>query len=249
MIKQKFPRAMSYALIVACASSVAACQVAGLKPEQSSSSEQTVSAAPQEVSSFNEPIYLLANPEVKDQIKAGKYKSGLEHFEKVGLTTKKPDGESYESFFTGTSGNDTIKAIGQGEHTHFSGVDLEVVPGQDGPLPLRPKSLGTGEVDILVGTTEGSDEFLVGSFITSVNSKPQPFYIGKGDADYARIKNFNKSKDSIILAGFPEQYQLKSVDGDFLISTKEGDLVAIVEGVDRLDVEGIYKEFGVSILK
>ncbi|MEH2180223.1 hypothetical protein [Nostoc sp.] len=34
--------------------------------------------------SFNSEIYLLANPDVAKQIKAGKYKSALEHYEKVG---------------------------------------------------------------------------------------------------------------------------------------------------------------------
>lgn len=241
MLKLLLPRAMSPLLIMACASALAACQIAGPKSEQSASSRQSVSATPEETVSFNEAIYLLANPDVKDQIKAGTYTSGLDHFVKVGLTTKKPDGESYESFYTGTSGNDTVKPIGQGDHTHISGIDIEVVPGIEGPLPLRPKSVGTGEFDVLVGTTEGTDEFILGMSITSANPKPQSFYVGNGNADYARIKNFNVSKDLIILAGLPDHYQLKPEGKNLLISTKEGDLISIVEDVSKLNVEYVYK--------
>jgi CRP-like cAMP-binding protein len=113
---------------------------------------------------------------------------------------------------------------------------------------LRPKSLGKGEVDVLVGTTEGGNEFLLGSFITSVNPKAEPFYLGKGDADYARIQNFTKGKDSIILAGEPGQYRFEAVDGAMRISTN-GDLIAIVEGVNKLDVGEVVKQYGVFTMK
>lgn len=199
--------------------------------------------------SFNESIYLLANPEVVELIKQGKYKSGLDHYLRVGQTTKKPDGEYYGSFFTGSNGNDTVLGIGRGEHAHFVGVDFEIVPNTKDPFPLRPKSLGKGEIDVLVGTKEGAKEFLLGSFVTGVNPTSQPFYVGQGDADYARIQNFNKSKDVILLSGEPQQYQWKSVKGNVQIYTSSGDLVAIVEGVDKLEVGEVFKDYGVFTMK
>ncbi len=201
-----------------------------------------------EKGSFDEELYLFANSEVAELIKQGKYKSGLDHYLEVGQTATKPDGEHYGSFFTGTEGNDTVQGIGKGEHAHFTGVALEIVPNQKDPFPLRPKNLGKGEMDILIGTTEGGNEFLLGSFITSVNPSAQPFYVGQGDADYAKIQNFTQSKDVIILAGKPEQYKWESSEGNTHIYT-QGDLIAIVEGIDKLEVGGVYEEFGVFELK
>jgi hypothetical protein len=104
-------------------------------------------------------------------------------------------------------------------------------------------------MDVLIGTKEGGNEFLLGSFITSVNPKAKPFYVGKGDADYARIQNFDKSRDEVILAGEPKQYKFDAVDGNVQILTVSGDLVAIVEGVNKLEVGERSKQFGVFGLK
>jgi hypothetical protein len=203
-----------------------------------------------ETANFNEPLYLFANPDVTDLIKQGKYKSGLEHFTTVGKTTKKPDGEDYETFYTGTSGNDTVQGLGYGKHAHFIGVGLELVSDKKVPFPLRPESLGKGEVDILIGNKGGGgNEFLLGSFITPVNPKSESFYVGKGDDDYARIQNFAKSKDAAILAGEPKQYKFEPKEGNFHISTASGDLVAIVEGVSQLEIGEETKEFGVFTVK
>lgn len=209
----------------------------------------TVNAEASEKTSFNEELYLLANPDVSELIKQGKYKSGLDHYNQVGQTATKPDGEHYGSFFTGTSGNDTVVGTGVGEHSHFVGVDFEIVPGTDDPFPIRPKSIGKGEVDVLIGTKEGSNEFILGSFITKVNPKAEPFYVGQGNADFATIQNFTKSKDMVLLAGKPDQYQWKSTGGYMQISTTNGDLIAIIEGVDTLEVEGVYEDVGVFSLK
>jgi hypothetical protein len=200
-------------------------------------------------SSFDEPLYAFANPEITKLIKKNKYKSGLEHYTKVGQSTKKPDGESYESFFTGTSGNDTITGFGQGKHIHLIGVKFEIVTKPGIKIPLRPQSIGQGESDILIGTKEGKNEFVIGSFITELSPKAETFYVGKGDQDFARIKNFTKSKDSIMLAGTPDRYKFEPVAGNLKISTKAGDLVAIVEGVDKLIPSDISKDMGIFMLK
>jgi hypothetical protein len=200
-------------------------------------------------SSFDESIYAFANPEVAELIKTGKYKSGLEHYTKVGQSTKKPDGESYESFFSGTSGSDTIAAFGKGKHVHLVGIKFEVLPKPGIKIPLRPQSIGKGESDILIGTKEGANEFVIGSFISELSPKAEAFYVGKGDEDRAQIKNFTKSKDSIMLAGTPDQYKFEPVAGNLRISTKTGDLVAIVEGVDKLTPSDISKDMGIFMLK
>jgi hypothetical protein len=200
-------------------------------------------------SNFDESMYAFANPEITEVIKQGKYKSGLEHYTKVGQSTKKPDGEAYESFFTGTSGNDTITAFGAGKHTHIIGVKFEVITKPGIKIPLRPQSNGSGESDVLIGTKEGVNEFVLGSFITELSPKAETFYVGKGDADLARIKNFTKSRDSIMLAGTPARYKFKAAEGNLQISTTSGDLVAIVEGVDKLTPGNISKEMGIFILK
>jgi hypothetical protein len=101
----------------------------------------------------------------------------------------------------------------------------------------------------LIGTKEGVNEFILGSFITELSPKAEVFYVGKGDADRAQIQNFTKSRDSIMLAGDPQQYKFESAQGNLRISTTAGDLVAIVEGVDKLTPGDISKEMGVFILK
>jgi hypothetical protein len=197
---------------------------------------------------FDEELYLFANPDVKDLIKQGKYQSGQDHYTQIGQTAKKPSGEDYESFFTGSNGNETVRGFGKGKQAHFAGVAFEILPKKDDPLPLRPKNLGKGEVDVLVGTKEGGNEFVLGSFITSVNPKASPFYVGKGDADYARIQNFTQGNDSIILAGEPAQYQFEPVDGAIRISIN-GDLIAIVENTKQLKVGEVVKQYGVFTMR
>jgi hypothetical protein len=214
-----------------------------------SSESPTAVSTTQETVSFDEKLYLFANPDVKKLIQQGKYKSGLDHYTQVGQTAKKPNGERYESFFTGTNGSDTIQGFGAGEHAHFAGVGFELVNKKGDPLPLRPKTVGQGEMDVLIGTKEGGNEFLLGSFITSVNPKAKPFYVGKGDADYARIQNFDKSKDELILAGTPKQYKFEPTEGNLRISTVSGDLVAIVEGVEKLSVGDVVKQYGIFTMK
>jgi hypothetical protein len=220
------------------------------QPSNPTASNPDASSTPQAVtSSFDEAMYLFINPDVAKLIQQGKYKSGLDHYTQVGQTAKKPDGEGYESFFTGTEGNDTVQGFGKGDNALFSGVAIEIVSKAKDPLPLRPKSLGKGEKDILVGTQEGGNEFLLGSFITAVNPKAEAFYVGEGDADYAQIQNFTPAKDAVILSGQPKQYKFELMGGNVRISTAEGDLVAIIEGITTLKVDEIVKEVGMFTMK
>lgn len=238
-------------ILIATGTIVIGCQQAAVPP----TTEQPPATSPSPIpkvaanSNFDEPMYAFANPEITALIKEGKYKSGLEHYTKVGQSAKKPDGESYESFFTGTSGNDTITGFGQGKHTHLIGVKFEIVSKPVVKIPLRPQSIGQGESDTLIGSKDGVNEFILGSFITELSPKAEIFYVGKGDADRAQIENFKKSRDSIMLAGTPGRYKLEPAQGNLRISTTAGDLVAIVKGVDKLTPGDISKEMGVFILK
>jgi hypothetical protein len=239
-------------ILIATGTITIGCQQAVIPPTTEQSSGLSTSPAIKVATTnanFDEPMYAFANPEITALIKEGKYKSGLEHYTKVGQSAKKPDGESYESFFTGTSGNDTITGFGKGKHAHLIGVKFEVVTKPGIKIPLRPQSTGQGESDTLIGSKEGKNEFILGSFITELSPKAEIFYVGKGDADRAQIQNFTKSRDSIMLAGDPKQYKFEPAQGNLRISTTAGDLVAIVEGVDKLTPGDISKEMGVFILK
>jgi hypothetical protein len=155
--------------VVASGAIATACQ-----PTNPTASNPEASSTPQAVtSSFDEAMYLFVNPDVKKLIEQGKYKSGLDHYTQVGQTTKKPDGESYESFFTGTDGNDTIEGFGKGE----------------------------------------------------------------------------QGKDVVVLSGQPSQYKFEAVDKNLRVSTTQGDLVAIVEGIDKLKVGDVVKEYGMFTMK
>ncbi|ELR97805.1 hypothetical protein [Gloeocapsa sp. PCC 73106] len=198
--------------------------------------------------SFNEEMYIFANPDVEELIKQGQYKSGLDHYTQVGQTTPRPDGELYETFFTGTAGNDTVQAFGEGAHTHVMGVDIELVKEHPDDFPLRFNNNGSGEVDVLIGVETGGNEFVLGSFITSVNTTAEAFYVGKGDEDYATIQNFISGKDLLILAGTPDQYSWESLDGNMRVSTKDGDLIAIVEEVDKLEVGDVFEDMDMFTL-
>ncbi|NJK28689.1 MAG: hypothetical protein HC940_00315 [Acaryochloris sp. SU_5_25] len=227
----------------------AACQPSS--PPTTQSPTPTTSTKPEASvkAGFNSELYLIDNPDVPDLIKSGKFKSALDHYEKAGKFGKNAKGKRYETTFTGTSGNDTVQGLGPAEHTHFIGVGYIVDPAKGGDYPVLNTSLGEGEVDTLIGNTEGENEFILGSYITSAVPKAEPFYVGKGDADYARIKNFTRKKDSLYLSGLPEQYKIESAKGMVKIFTKEGDLVVIVEGVDKLAFGELSKEYGQFAVK
>jgi hypothetical protein len=242
--KESMKNILCGSLIAIGSAITVSCQSTPSTTTNTSSPSPTL-AAQKPDANFDETMYLFVNPDVKKLIEQGKYKSGLDHYTQVGQTAKKPDGEDYESFFTGTNGSDTVQSFGKGKHAHVSGVAFEIVDKPRDPLPLRPKSFGKGEKDILVGTTEGGNEFVLGSFITSVNPKAKPFYVGKGDADYAQVQNFTPTHDVLLLTGTPNQYKFEAADRNLRISTTQGDLVAVIEGINKLVVGDRIKELEV----
>lgn len=172
---------------------------------------------------FNEDIYLDLNPDVATDVQAGSFKAGIDHYTQYG---------QYETqrlaLFSGTSGNDTVTGFGEG--STITGVDINRVSAGS----VRSENLGRNEVDTLIGGP-GTDLFVLGnasSFPGIPVSIPQGYYEGNGDADYATIKNFEQGKDTIQFAGYQSFfYTSEVVNGNLNVSTINGDLVAVVEGV------------------
>lgn len=179
---------------------------------------------------FNEDTYLLTNPDVAAAVDAGAFSSGLQHYIQYGQFEENRIG----SFF-GTSGNDLITGVGEGNEL-VAGVSIDAL--------LTPGG-GVGEVDTLI-SGEGTDLFALGfPSISPLTSMPQQFYVGGGNTDYALIQKFERftgdfeqftpgDADIILLAGSSQDYNLQAVNGSLNISTASGDLVAIVEGVTSL---------------
>jgi Ca2+-binding RTX toxin-like protein len=194
---------------------------------------------------FDEDLYLLSTPDAAKAVADGVFRSGLEYYVEVGQYATNSEGEPGEGFFTGTNGNDFV--IGFGANAGLSGVGITATDASAGSYTYD--SLGVGEVDTLIG---GSAEngFLLGTITNPGTPETKPFYVGKGDADYALIKNFKGGevgKDQLILAGNPDDYTYETVDGNVEVSY-QGDLISIVEGVDSLQVSGVFSDFGIFTL-
>lgn len=193
---------------------------------------------------FNEFGYLEAYPDVKAAVINGTFGSGLEHYVNIGQV------EGRTAIFNGTGGNDTV--IGFGQLDTLYGVDLSPGPEELGATPTGGQSLnvysyGINEVDVLIGGG-GKDTFVLGRL--QIESKIPPavtFYRGNGNADFARIENFEIGKDEIVLAGAAYNYDfVESGDNLNIFLGRTGyannplpplpspDLIATVQGVTSL---------------
>ena len=201
---------------------------------------------------FNEQLYLTLSPEVAAKVATGDdYKTIAQLSGSSSANAAQPRGP----LSSGTRGNDVVTA--QNGPSQVGGVELESRP-QQGQSVLLAKNTGAGEFDTLIGSP-GRNFFILGA-PQELGGKPQSFYVGQGDRDYALIKNFDPQKDFIQLANddsdlvmsylsFPSKYNLESVNGNTRISTKGGDLVAIVEGVTDLKAFTGYTPSGnISLL-
>ena len=173
-------------------------------------------------SPLNEEVYLELNPDVAAAVNAETFSSGLQHYEQYGQFEN-----DRIALFSGTSGNDVITGFGEG--SSITGID--VTKSDEGTV--KSENGGDGEVDTLIGGA-GTDLFILGAS-SSFQGIPQAFYDGGGSADYAVIRNFEPGSDTIQVAGYQSFfYNLKPVNGSVNISTIDGDLIAIVEGVTSL---------------
>lgn len=173
---------------------------------------------------FNEKFYFKQNPDVQGLIDAGQYTDAFDQYVRAGQFEVQRE----DTLFNGTSGNDLIYGIG--DESVLVGVGVQDAVYRGG-VDVQPTSLGVGEVDTLIGSP-GENIFVLANN-ARINDKVQAFYIGNGDNDYAKIQRFDPKRDLIDIAGDPRDYTYEPVDGNLRIS-KDGDLIAIVEGVTEL---------------
>jgi hypothetical protein len=175
---------------------------------------------------FFEAAYLSlsTNTDIAPLIAAGTYTSAYDHYLKAGQFEARRE----DTFFQGTTGNDTMQGIG--DESILIGVTYDAAI-YSGGADIKATSFGTGQVDTFIGSA-GENIILLGS-ATRLNAEAKTFYLGNGDADYGLIKGFDITKDVIQLAGNPTDFTFENKDGNSRIS-KGGDLVAIVEGVTNL---------------
>lgn len=192
---------------------------------------------------FNEFGYIglstnrKVNPDVEAAVKAGYFGSALEHYITYGQF------EGRGGIFNGTKSNDTV--IGFGQIDTLYGVDAYIGEDAIGGTPIGGQALyfdyGVNEADVLVGGN-GKDTFALGeTYFAKFGPVSLPFYRGTGDADYARIENYEIGKDEIVLAGAANNYDfVQSGDSLNIILSRSGyenqplttpDLIAQVEGV------------------
>ena len=182
---------------------------------------------------FNEEFYLLDNPDVAAAVNAGGFGSGLEHYNEFGQFEGRP------TVFGGTSGSDLVVGFGGLEDGFnvITGVAVEPTRVFENGEFIRADvnfvSFGVGEFDTLVGSV-GVDVFELGvPTLIAPTVLSEPFYVGRGNADFATIKNFERGEDIITLAGSISDYRFDPSNGNFNIFFS-GDLVGRVEGVTDL---------------
>ena len=138
----------------------------------------------------------------------------------------------------GGNGNDTLDG-GDDDDTLNGGKDDDSLTGGLGSDFLDGKAgndiligvdssaaaPGTGELDNLRGGG-GVDTFILGDATTA-------YYLGGGDADYARIRTFDPDRDTIQLSGSEADYTLNIIGWDTEI-LHDGDRVGLLIN-DRID--------------
>lgn len=98
--------------------------------------------------------------------------------------------------------------------------------GTDTLIGTNATAAGVGELDFLSGQAD-ADLFILGNIT-------QPYYVGGGIADYARILDFTLQEDTIQLYG-GGTYQLREVNGNTQIRLN-GDVISVVTGVTGLNL-------------
>ena len=125
----------------------------------------------------------------------------------------------------GLGGNDTLK--GRAGHDHLvGGAGNDKLHGNDGNDTLDGTDSindGVGEWDVLAGG-KGKDVFVLGD-------KDGAYYLGKGNKDFALIKDFELGQDKLVLNGSVGDYEFKGNE-----IYQDGDLVANLVGVRNFEL-------------
>jgi hypothetical protein len=195
-------------------------------------------------------LALPTNSDVAGLIASGKYTDAYDHY----LRSGQFEPQREDTFLAaGTKGtNDTITGIA--DETLLIGVTIDKAV-YSGGADISATSFGVGEKDTLIGTP-GENLFILGSG-TRFGGEPKMFYVGGGIEDYARIKNFGVENDIIDVPGVytdyvgkNAKYKLEVVGGDTKLSTKSGDLIAMIEGVnDLVPFSGGRNDTGIAQLR
>ena len=195
-------------------------------------------------------LALSTNSDVAGLIASGKYKDAYDHYLRSGQFEPQREDTFLAAATKGT--NDTITGIA--DETLLIGVTIDKAV-YNGGADISPTSFGVGEKDTLIGTP-GENLFILGSG-TRFGGEPKMFYVGQGIEDYARIKNFGVENDIIDVPGVytdyvgkNAKYKLEVVGGDTKLSTKSGDLIAIIEGItDLVPFSGGRNDTGIAQLR
>lgn len=167
---------------------------------------------------FNDAVYDEIN-----EVSGGltQYATTGQYEGETGVFSGAAAGSPTSNSSTPADGNDTL--IAYGRKTQISGVDLSITNDV-----VTAGNNGIGQKDVLVGSLDGKDEFLLG-----VGN--QQLYVGdvNDTKGFAVIKNFER-RDRVVLAGNKAGYQLTTVGSNTEIRTVGNDLVGIVEGVTAL---------------
>lgn len=151
----------------------------------------------------------------------------------------------------GNAGNDTIFG-GKDNDSLSSGTGNDYLSGDLGndtisAVDITVKNPGVGEIDTLVGG-EGADLFILGKgnqiyYNDGIDAK-------SGQSDYAIISDFNVSQDVIQLGGTAANYAVASAptglpsgSAIFRLTGGQNELIAVVEDVSNLNLEGNYFSF------
>lgn len=221
-------------------------------------------------SSFADSQYLASNPEVAEAVNNGVFPTGQTHYRENGQF------EGRSAIFSGTPGSDVILAYGEGEK-ELDGVGVRFRPSlsslggpdfnNDGEITGEEYSRwaelqigwssstwkaytsdGSNELDTLVGSV-GRDNFSLGQVSVSNRGFLQnyeTFYQGGG---VALIQNFDANDGDTIklVMGSESDWEIAEDDRGAAILV-DGDLIAIVEGYDYLQLrpervfDGLVKE-------
>ncbi|AKE63138.1 Alkaline phosphatase [Microcystis aeruginosa NIES-2549] len=174
--------------------------------------------------------------------------ANVENITLTGTNNLSATGNSLNNTLTGNSGNNTLTG-NAGNDTLEGGAGNDSLNGGDGNDRLigvnsTAATPGVGEIDTLEGGT-GADRFILGDATKAYYDDGNTS--ANGTADYALIKNFNINEDKIQLSGAKSNYILAnspitgvSGTGIFLDKpvTEPDELIAVVEGVTGLDING-----------
>jgi probable HAF family extracellular repeat protein len=215
-----------------------------------------------EFAQFDEDVYLGSYGELDTVVPSVEFPTGLEHFKKVG---SKSGATKKEGFYTAGAGDDTVTTGKEDADVDIYGVGITAEftrgTGAAGDVTYKPGSLGIGEKDTLIGRDNPTKEdgfFLsVPNGVYSRNNLNDPtkgnssrLYVGKGNKDFARIKNFNVEYDYVSLSGGAKDYIYRYekdslAPGGYsmrIYSKVEKDLLGIVEGIKDIQPRRFLKD-------